>query len=232
VFFAASAKPEDPPADLVRKVAARETKTAEAESNYTYRQTVTIEEMDNHGLKSGEYSEVRNVVFSPKQERTEEFVGKPRKMLVHLQLTDEDFRDIREVQPFQLTTDHLFIYETKFRGEELIDGIDCWVLQVRPRQILQAQRLFDGVLWIDKRDYSIIRSNGQAVPQIVTMKSENLFPHFTTIREQVDGGFWFPVKTFADDTLPFRSGPLRIRMSMNYSNYQRFSAESTITFGK
>jgi hypothetical protein len=67
---------------------------------------------------------------------------------------------------------------------------------------------------------------GQAVPQILTTKTENLFPRFTTIRKPVDGKHWFPAYTYADDTLPFRSGPQRIRLRIAYSNYRRFGAES------
>jgi hypothetical protein len=111
-----------------------------------------------------------------------------------------------------------------------VDDVECWVLAVRPRQTLEGQRLFDGLFWIDKRDYSIVRSEGQAVPQIRRIKSENLFPRFTTIREQVDGKYWFPVHTHADDTLDFRTGPQRIRLTIRYLNYKKFSADSTIQF--
>jgi hypothetical protein len=157
-------------------------------------------------------------------------VGKPRNTLRHLILTDEDFRDIRNIQPFLLTSDQLFLYETKFRGEENIDGTDYWVLQIEPRQILDGQRLFKGLLWIDKSDFSIVRSEGQAVPQIISAKQDNLFPHFTTIREKIDGSHWFPVKTYGEDTLAFRTGAQRVRLVIDYSNYKRFGADSTITF--
>lgn len=53
-------------------------------------------------------------------------------------MTDEDFHDIREIQSMALTADRLWNYETKFRGEETMDGVDCWVLQVKPRQILRG----------------------------------------------------------------------------------------------
>ena len=84
--------------------------------------------------------------------------------------------------------------------------MDCWVLQVRPRQILDKQRLFDGMLWVRKDDLSVVKSEGQAVPQIRTTTSENLFPRFTTMRRPVNG-FWFPTLTSADNTLDFRSQP-------------------------
>ena len=105
-------------------------------------------------------------------------IGHPFANLKNLIMTEEDYRDIREIQPFVLPEDQLWIYERKFRGEERMDDVDCWVLQVRPRQILQGQRLFDGMIWADKKTFSIVRMEGQAVPQIRTMKSENLFPRF------------------------------------------------------
>jgi hypothetical protein len=197
-----------------------------------YRQMVTVEEVDQKGLIAGHYHEVREVIFSPAGERTEQAAGKPVLALRNLRLTAEDFQDLREVQPFLFTPDRLFLYETKYRGEEDVDGVACWLMQVRPKQILDGQRLFDGVFWVSQGDFSIVRSEGQAVPNLHRNKEENLFPHFTTFRAQVDGRAWFPVKTYADDTLYFRSGPVRMRLIVRYSNYRRFGSQSTIVYGE
>jgi len=213
-------------------VAHLEGETQKARDNYTYRQSVTVEELNERGAMAGEYREVRDVIFSPSHERTEQMVGRPLLTLQHLQLTDEDFEDIRNIQPFVLVEDLLPVYETRFRGEEKIDDIDCFVLQVRPRQILSGQRLFDGMLWVKKDDYAIIRSEGRAVPEVRTMKQENLFPRFTTVRRPIDGVHWFPVYTHADDMLPFRTGPQRIRLMIRYSEYKKFGSESVIQFEK
>jgi hypothetical protein len=216
----------------VRRVANFETETQHARDHYTYRQSVTVQEMSEHGAMVGQYHEVRDVIFSPTEERTEVIVGQPLLTLKNLKLTDEDFADIRNIQPFVLVNGLLALYETKFRGDEKIDDVDCYVLQVRPRQILSGQRLFDGMLWIKKDDFAIIRSEGQAVPQVHSMKEENLFPRFTTVREPVDGKHWFPTYTHADDTLAFRTGLQRIRLQIRYSNYKRFGADSTIQYEK
>lgn len=229
-FFAPVLNAQDPPPDLVKRIAAVETAAQQAQGNYTYRQSVSVEELDSHGGVAGDYHEVRDIIFSPSEKRMEQMIGAPRNNLKHLKLTDEDFRDIREIQPFLLTKDQSFMYETRFRGEENIDGVDCYVVQIRPRQILQGQRLFDGNIWVAKSDFSVVRSEGQAVPQIVTTKSENLFPHFTTLRRKVDGQYWFPVTTYANDTLYFRSGPQRIRLTIRYSDYKKFGSDTTITF--
>jgi hypothetical protein len=219
------------PADLARRVAAREAENEKARLDYTYRQTVVVEELDYRGVRTGDYREVRDVIFSPEGERSEQFLVRPANLLKRLILTEEDFRDIREVQPFLFTPEQLWIYETRCRGEETVDEVDCYVLQVRPRQILDGQRLFDGILWVSKRDCSIVRSEGKAVPEIRRRKSENLFPRFTTIRKPVDGKYWFPAHTHADDLLQFSSGEQRIRMTIRYENYKRFGAESSVTFG-
>ena len=217
---------------MARRIAHRESETQAARNEYTYRQTVIFAELDGRGAQTGEYREERDVIFSPEHERTEQMIGKPRDTLKRLKLTDEDFQDIRDIQPFVMTEDQLWNYETRFRGDENIDGVDCWVLQVRPRQILQGQRLFDGMLWADKKDYSIVRLEGQAVPQMLSRPNENLFPRFTTVRQLVDGVHRFPAATYADDTLPFSTGLLRVRLTIRYTQYKRFGADSVIKFEK
>jgi hypothetical protein len=228
VILTAPAQAGEPPPNLAKLVAQRETETETERNEYTYRQSVTIDELDDHGAARGQYREARDVIFSPHHDRSETPLGNPTNTLKNLSLTDEDFADIRNIQPLVLTVDRLWNYDTKFRGEETMEDVDCWVLQVRPRQILQGQRFFDGMIWVDKKDYNIVRMEGQAVPQIRTMKTENLFPRFTTIRKPVDGKHWFPVYTYADDTLHFRTGGQRIRLRIAYSTYKRFGAESTL----
>ena len=227
-FSMAPVRAQEPPANLAKLVAHRETETEAERNEYMYRQTVTIEELDEHGGARGLYREIRDVIFSPKHDRTEEAIGKPQNSLKRLVMTDEDFADIRDIQPLVLTDERLWNYETRFRGEENMDGVDCWVLQVKPRQILAGQRFFDGMIWVDKEGYNIVRMEGQAVPQVRTTTSENLFPRFTTIRKALDGKHWFPIYTYADDTLQFRTGPQRERLRIAYSNYRRFGSESTL----
>ena len=220
----------DPPRDLAKRIAERESQSEAVRAQYMYKQNLLIEEFDKRNAKSGDYSEQREVIFLPTGERSERVTKTAADHLVRLKLTPEDFRDIREIQPLLLTKDRLWLYQTQPRGEEVIDGVPCWVLEVKPRQLLDGQRLFEGLLWATQSDFSVVRSQGRAVPQLLSKKEENLFPLFTTFRHLYEGGYWFPHITLADDTLPFRSGPLRLRMKLEFSNYQRFGAESTVQF--
>jgi len=222
---------KDPPPDLAKRVAHRESETAAERRQYAYSQSVRLQEMDGRGVQAGEYREVREVIFSPTGDRTERISGQTVSRLKNLVMTPEDFADIRDIQPFIMTEDQLRIYEVQYKGEEKIENRDCWVLSIRPRQILSGQRLFDGLLWIGQDDFSVIRSEGKAVPEIVTGKQENLFPRFTTIRRLVNG-FWFPAVTSADDTLYFRSAPIREKLVIRYDDYRKFGSDTTVTFEK
>ncbi|MDX1979383.1 MAG: hypothetical protein SFV51_03880 [Bryobacteraceae bacterium] len=220
----------DPPDSLLRRVLERETETQAVRANYAYRQSVVVEELETSGRKRGEYREIREVIFTPEGNRHEQMVKKPSNTLERLRMSDEDFQDIRDIQPFLFTRDQLHLYQTRFRGEETIAQYSCWVLEVKPRQILQGQRLFEGLVWVHQADFSVIQMEGRAVPQIYGRKEENLFPRFMTVRKLVDGNYWFPDRTVGDDILPFRTGPLRMRLKIEYSAYKRFAAESTIKF--
>src|SRR5262249_10911436 len=113
VLYPPAARADDPPADLAKRIAQRETVTRAARDNYTYRQTVELQELDKNGATRGEYKEVRDVIFSPEHERSEQLIGHPSMNLKLLKMTDEDFRDIRDIQPFVLQEEQLWIYERK-----------------------------------------------------------------------------------------------------------------------
>jgi hypothetical protein len=221
----------EPPPGLLRKIADRETQNAIARDDYTYRQSITVQEFNQQGAVTGQYHEVLDVTFSPNRGRYEQIVEAPKDTLTRIKLTPEDFNDIRNIDPFLLTSDKVWMYEGEYKGEQTMDGQLCFVESVRPKQILSGQRFFEGTLWVRESDLGVVRSEGQAVPQIDTLREQNLFPHFTTIRREIDGKWLFPVETYADDTLYFRDWPQRIRVVIRYMNYKRFGAESTITFG-
>lgn len=221
----------EPPPGLLHKIAERETENAQARENYTYRQSVTVQEFDSRGLVTGQYHEVSDVTFSPTRGRYEQVVEPPRSTLTHIRLTPEDFADIRNIEPFLLTADKVSLYEGSYKGEESVLGVKCFVEYVRPKQILSTQRFFEGTIWARETDLAVVQSEGQAVPQIDTLREQNLTPHFTTTRYEVDGKWLFPRETYADDTLFFRDWPQRIRITVRYSDYKRFGADSTVTFG-
>lgn len=58
------------PDEIIRKLAAKEAEFAQARGNYTYRQTVKIQELDPAGNPGGKYELVEDIIFSPEGQRT------------------------------------------------------------------------------------------------------------------------------------------------------------------
>ena len=129
-----------------------------------------------------------------------------------------------------LTTDEIGKYDIRYVGKQKVDDIDCYQFTVKPKTMLKGERYFEGDIWVDDRDLQIVKTFGKGVG-LLKKGEDNQFPKFETYREQIDGKYWFPTYTHADDVLHFKDSSQRIRMVVKYQDYKRFGAETTITFG-
>src|SRR5215813_11584820 len=82
----------------------------------------------------------------------------------------------------------------------------------------------------DTNDLQNVKTYGKSVPDLRSGKDENLFPRFTTYREQIDNVYWFPTYTTARDTLHFKGGDVDIRVIIKYTDYKRFGSETKILY--
>jgi hypothetical protein len=227
---AVPALPEDlPPDEVIKRFAAKESEFRKARESYTYRQSVKMEELDGSGRVQGKWEIVSDIVFGPNKQRTEKVVYAPVNTL-HLILTPQDEQDLRSVQPFVLTTEDVGKYDVRYVGKQKVDEIDCYQFTVKPKTMLKGERYFEGDIWVDDRDLQIVKTYGKGVG-LLKKGEDNQFPRFETYREQIDGKYWFPTYTRANDTLHFKDSSQRIRMVVKYENYKRFGAETNITFG-
>jgi outer membrane lipoprotein-sorting protein len=218
---------------IIQRFAAKEKEFKQARDNYTYRQDVKVQTVDG-GTVDGEYHQVVDVTFDDKGRRQERVVFAPQSSLQRVSMTREDVDDIQHRLPFVLTSDEIPEYQILYAGQQQEDELHCFVFDVAPKSIERNKRYFQGRLWVDDRDFQIVKTRGKTVPDIRTGKrgsgGENLFPAFTTWREQVDGKYWFPTYTKADDDLHFSGGDVHIREIVKYTNYKRFGANVKITY--
>jgi hypothetical protein len=230
--FAADNKDNVNPDEIIQKFAAKEAEFAQARNNYTYRQSVKMQELDEGGNPTGgKWEEVTDIIFSPEGRRSERVVYAPVQTLRNIILTPEDVQDLRNVQPFVLTTPEIPEYDIKYLGREKVDEIGCYAYSVKPKKLLQGNRYFEGHIRVDDRDLQIVKTYGKGVGYI-RKSGDNQFPKFETYREQIDGKYWFPTYTHADDTLHFKSGQnQRIRMTVKYQDYKKYEGKSTIKYG-
>ena len=216
--------------DIIQKFSAKEADFAKARENYTYRQTARIQELDDSGNITGRWETVSDIVFSTDGRRTEKVVRSPVPTLQNILLTPEDMQDMQNVQPFVLTTAEVPKYRIRYLGRQKVDEIGCYLFAVKPKKLEPGQRYFTGEVWVDDRDLQIVKSYGRGLGS-TSRKGDNQFPKFETYREQIDGKYWFPTYTVANDTLHFQAGDQRIRQTIRYEDYKQFKSDVKITFG-
>ncbi len=214
--------------EIIQKFAAKETEFAQARENYTYHQSAKVQTLDGDTV-DGEWRQDSDILFDPQGRRTENVTFAPQSTLVRISMSPEDMQDIQHTMPFVMTSQEVPEYNIQYVGQEHVDELDTYVFDLSPKHIEKGRRYFEGRIWVDQQDLQIVMTHGKPVPDIRGHGNENLFPKFTTWREQVDGKYWFPTYTKADDYLQFSSGPVHIREIIKYTAYKRFGSQTKIT---
>jgi hypothetical protein len=217
--------------DLIQKFAAQEAIFKEARNHYTYTQDVTVETLDGDTV-DGQFRETTDVLYDDQGKRIENVTYAPMNTLTRVMLTKEDFDDFRNHLPFVLTTEDLPLYNILYAGQQHVDELDTYVFDMAPKKVDKdgGPRFFQGRIWVDNRDFQIVKTCGKNVPDIHKKDKENLSPKFVTYREQIDGQYWFPTYTRADDILHFKDNDVHIRETLKYTNYKRFGVKTKIIY--
>src|SRR6266566_475813 len=208
---------------IIEKFAAKEKEFKEARDHYTFRQDVRVQTLDGDTV-NGEYREVFDVTYDNQGRHLENVTYAPQDTLTEIMMSPEDLQDIRHLLPFVLTSDEIPEYDILYVGQQQEDELHCYVFDVAPKKIEKNKRYFQGRIWVDNHDFQIVKTYGKTVPDIRKKHGdeENLYPKFTTWRQQIDGLYWFPVYTRADDELHFKLQDVHIREIVKYEDYKRF----------
>jgi hypothetical protein len=221
--------PPIPVEEIVKKFAVKESEFKLARDRYTFRQTIHLQVLELDGRKTGEeYLQVADVLFDDKGRRVERVVKAPVPTLERIMLTPEDLDDFKNMYPFVLTTANVDNYILTYRGMELVDEIDTYVFDVTPKTLEKDQRYFEGKIWVDQQDLQIVKTYGRPSYLVTKKNASYRFARFETYRQQVDGKYWFPVYSRADDVLKFETGDVRVKEVLRYENYKQYIADVKI----
>jgi len=222
------APPSIPVDQIIQRFAEHESEFRTERNNFTYTQTFVVQTIDDGGQPDGEYRMTSDITFTPSGERDEKITYAPPPTLERVSMSEQDLDDLKNIQPFVLTTEDLAKYNIVYVGREQLDEVGTYVFDAGPKVIEKKQRYFQGRVWVDDKDFEIVKTNGKAVPDILKGNNENIFPRFETYRENIEGHYWFPTYTHSDDVLHFRTGSVHLRMTVRYDNYKRFRVSSRI----
>jgi hypothetical protein len=212
---------------IVRAFTAKETEFRQALNLYAFKRDAVIQTIGMGGQITGEYHRASQFSFSNEGERFEKITFFPQPTLTEISFTQEDLEDLGGVQPFALEASKINLYNFTYVGKERIDELDTYVFDVAPKVMPKkvSERFFQGRVWVDDRDLQIVKVRGKGVPE-----GKQRFPVFETYRQQIDGRYWFPTYTYADDDLVFPKGQtVHLRMLVRYTDYKRFRSSVRIT---
>ncbi len=223
-------EPSNPPEEIIKKFAAKESEFREALNHYTYRRVARVQTIDDDNKVDGEWYEVDDVTFDPTGRRQEKTVYAPENTLQRVMMSPSDLQDIQKGYPFVLTTEEIAQYNVKYVGKQKVDEVDCFTFDVGPKLIEKNKRYFLGRIWVDATDLQIVVTNGRMVPDDTRKNKEDLHPPFMTWRQQIDGHYWFPVYTKGEGVLHFQGGnysmsqDVHMRDTIKYTDYKRFGS--------
>ena len=216
--------------DTARIIQAFTTKEAEfrrALNSYSFKRDALIQSIGMGGQVIGEYHRVSNFTFDDQGNRYEKISFFP--MPTMAEITQEDIDDLGGVNPFALEPSKAALYNFRYVGKEKIDELNLYIFDVSPKIMPKPKkedRLFSGRIWVDDQDLQIVKTKGKGVPET----KQNKFPTVETYREHIDGRYWFPTYSYADEELIFdNGGSIHVRMKVRYTDFTPTRATLKVT---
>jgi hypothetical protein len=204
---------------IVKTFTQRELEFRQALNNYSFVRKAQLQTFGDGGQITGEYIRESRYIFGDSGARFEKVLYAP--MPTFSGVTAEDLDDLGGVNPFALEPSKIGQYNFSFLGKEKVDELDLYVFEVEPKVIpdpkKSKERVFSGKVWVDVTDLQIVKTKGKGLPET----KNNKFPIVETWRENIDGKYWFPTYSYANEELVFDNGSsYRIKMRVRYSEFK------------
>src|SRR5262245_22227841 len=213
---------------IISSFTAKEAQFRRALNSYSFTRDALIQSIGMGGQVIGEYHRISTFTFDDQGNRYEKISFFP--MSTMPEITQEDVDDLGGVEPFALEPSKIAKYNIKYAGKEKIDELNLYVFDVAPKVMPDPkktkERLFVGRIWVDDQDLQIVKTKGKGVPET----KENKFPTVETYREHIDGRYWFPTYSYADEELVYDNGStLHVRMKVRYMDFGPARATVKVT---
>jgi hypothetical protein len=213
---------------IVKAFTSKEGQFRHALNEYSFKRDALLQTLGMGGQITGEYHRVSLFTFDDQGNRYEKISYFPMPSFAGM-VSQEDLDDLGGIQPFALEPSKMAQYDFKYVGKEKIDELNLYVFDVSPKVMPDPkktkERFFSGRIWVEDQDLQIVKTKGKGVPET----KKNKFPIVETYREQIDGRYWFPTYSYADEELVFDSGDtLHIRMKVRYTDFELARAKVKI----
>jgi hypothetical protein len=118
-------------------------------------------------------------------------------------------------------------YDFKFVRREFLGEVRCLLIEVRPR-VRSGNGRFKGRIWVEDRDYHIVRFNGVYSPP----PHHGYYPHFDGWRLNMRPNLWLPAYVYSEESDPksWARHSLHFKAQTRFWGYGLQSAERSGEF--
>ena len=213
---------------IISRFTTKEADFRRALNSYSFKRDALVQSIGMGGQVIGEYHRVSVFTFDDQGNRYEKISFFPMSSLA--EITQEDIDDLGGIEPFALEPSKVGKYNIRYVGKEKIDELNLYIFDVAPKVMPDPkktkERLFTGRIWVDDQDLQIVKTKGKGVPET----KNNKFPTVETYREHIDGKYWFPTYSYADEELIFdNGGSIHVRMKVRYMDFTPARATLKVT---
>ncbi|MCA1615880.1 MAG: outer membrane lipoprotein-sorting protein, partial [Acidobacteria bacterium] len=153
------------PAGVWGRFVAKETEFQRAFLRYAYRRDAVFQSVGMGGQVTGEYHRLSRITFDERGAARERVLDMPVPTLAP---SPSDLEDLDTLQLYVLEAAKLPLYDFKYVSRERIDEIDTYIYDVTPKVMPDPKkskaRYFQGRVWIDDKDFQLVKARGKGVP--------------------------------------------------------------------
>lgn len=188
--------PPIPEQEIIQKFAANEDVMKKTFDTYSFQESIHLDELTEPG---GKFSVTGYMYIRPDGQRYMRVEKPPESTLKLMHFSLEDVRALSTMPLFPLTSDEITNYTFLYAGQEKLDQLNTYIFQVKPKILNRKKRFFEGVIWIDDAEFTIVKSYGKFVSELEGNGTSLPFTMFETYRENFQEKYWLPTYTRSDD---------------------------------
>jgi hypothetical protein len=210
-----------PPEEMIKRFGQYEDGLSLAFGSFTYRRTIRLEEFGQDGKPSGRSEAVTQMTMEADGSRRARPARRTESTLQFTELEPDVLEIIGQMPVFPFATPQLSKYDITYQTAEPVDDLTTYVFKVTPRQVSRTAAYFSGVIWVDDRDFAVVKTYGKWVTETgdVTL-GELPFIFYETYRQYVAGKYWMPAYTRSDGFLGKGDARVPVRLTIRWEEYK------------
>ena len=213
--------PAIPVPELISRFLAREDEISRAHRSYGFHRSIKVQEFPADGSESAAIELKADVFVAENGKQYERVTERSTGFLKASPLTSHDLREVAQISLFPLTSDQAPRYTITYMGAQPLDELHTYVFRVQPKHLERNLRQFEGLVYVDDRDFSIVMIFGRFISEVSDDKETGLpFSTYEIVRESVDGKYWFPTYVRSEDTVKTDKAEARLRLTVRMTGFK------------